>query len=37
MFIYKLDILRKEYVIRLQIFSAVSLSNIISVGHHLTE
>jgi len=36
-FIHKLDIIRKEYVIRLQIFSAAILPNIIKIGQHLTE
>jgi len=35
-FIHKLDIMRKDYVIRLQIFSAAIL-HIIKIGQHLTK
>jgi len=35
--IRKLDIIRKEYVVCLQIFSAIILPNIIKIGRHLTE
>jgi len=36
-FICKLDIIRKEYVIWLQIFSAAVLPNIIKIGPQLTK
>jgi len=36
-FIHKLDIIRKEYVIWLQIFSAAISPNIITIGQQLTE
>jgi len=36
-FIHKLDIIRKEYVIWLQIFSAAVLPNIIKIGQQLTK
>jgi len=36
-FIYKLDIIKKEYIIWLQIFSAAVLRNIIKIGQHTTE
>jgi len=32
-----MDIIREEYVICLQIFSAAILPNIIKIGQHLTE
>ena len=36
-FVHKLDIIRKEYVVWLQIYSAALLANIIKIGQHLTE
>jgi len=35
--IHKLDIIRKKYVICLQIFLAAVLPNIIKIGQRLTE
>jgi len=37
LFIHKLDIIRKEYVIWLHIFSAAVLPNVIKISQHLTE
>jgi len=36
-FIHKLDIMRKEYVVWLQIYLAAILQNIIKIGQHLPE
>jgi len=36
-FVHKLDIIRKEHVVWLQIFSAATLPNGIKIGQHLTE
>jgi len=36
-FIHKLNIIKKKYVICLHIFSAAILPNIIKIGEHLTE
>jgi len=36
-FIHKLDIIRKEHVICLQIFSAAIMTYIIKIGQHLTD
>jgi len=36
-FMHKLDVTRKEYIITLQIFSAAMLSNIIKMRQHLIE
>jgi len=36
-FVHKLDIISKDYVICLQIFSAVILPNIIKIDQHLIE
>jgi len=35
--IHQLDIIRKEYVVRLQIVSDATLPNIIKIGQHLTD
>jgi len=36
-FVHKLNIIRKEYIVWLQIYSAATLPNIIKIGQHLTE
>jgi len=36
-FVHKLDIIRGEYVVCLQILSAATLPNIIKIGQHLPE
>ena len=35
--VHKLDIIRKEKIFRLHIYSAAALPNIIKIGQHLTE